>query len=196
MERQFDLIYLDMDGVLCNFEFGVTCLFNLSSEPLVRKGRPESLLELYPNDLTQEKLVDAVNNKGPAFWKQLVRFAWANDLVTLCDKHCHELWFLTSPWEFAPAIVQSGKEKWLDRWGYRTNRLYVTNRKDVYARKRILLIDDNEENCKAFEKAGGQAILFPSYGNGLLAETEDAVELLSIIEGLIVYKKGLINSGT
>ena len=157
----FQQIFLDMDGVIADFDAGVRRWFNINWHPTEWSIDYEGVFHL-----TQEEFWNTLDNEF--FWKTMP-----------LTHYCKSILSVVAP--FKPCILSAavvpaafaGKLKWLeeyyaeavdeDRWLFSTHRS-----KSYCARPGTILIDDNETNCMQWEKHGGTAILWPqpynSYG--------------------------------
>lgn len=155
MARQFK-IWVDMDGVLCDFDSAVKKL-----GPKAEKGLNE-------NATVEEKqaMYDAIEKAGEDFW--------ANEPWT-ADGKALWIWLsqynpilLTSPGKFTHAV--SGKIQWVKK-NIPGVQAFYDEEKWRYAERNSILIDDNEENIIAWNGMGGVGILhkdFDSTKNAVL----------------------------
>jgi hypothetical protein len=156
-------VFLDMDGVLVNFIDGA-CLMHGKANPwTVGKNRGSydigGLLGMTPEEFW-----------GPLgsheFWANL---SWLDDgrEILSAASHCaylSNIYLLSSPGRETGAY--SGKAAWVKREiPDLFPRLLLSHCKDVVAKPGHVLVDDYEENCKAFTAAGGTAILVPRLHN-------------------------------
>lgn len=106
-----------------------------------------------------------------SFWEGIPRDVWSRcprsgectELLRMCLDYVPktEVYIATSTTKNPECL--SGKLEWihdnLPKWLHR--QYFVTPRKVRLARPGDVLIDDNETNCREFEKRGGVAIRFP-----------------------------------
>lgn len=154
-------IFLDMDGVLCEFE--------------------KAALELNILDFKTRK-VDwmTLNAVGAKFWEQL---EWKNEgkklyefLERFCKVHEIDLCILSA------VITNDGKEgkkTWLKANTHiNPMNIYIVRKgadKNAFANEESLLIDDFGKNVRGFIQAGGHAIKFEN----------DAEEVINKIKELV-----------
>lgn len=170
-----------MDNVLVDFDRGAAAAHGVSIEAVNAER-----FALFPGQwdllgpigyakglgraLTIYEFWEPIHERGEAFWTDLLPLFWngsARDMPTLLTDVLGLPFHVVS----APsrlACSYSGKVKWLkDYFGQTFDRFAITPHKELFARDNTVLIDDREENCEKFTKAGGLAILFPSLGNAL-----------------------------
>lgn len=152
-------IYLDMDGPLCQF----------TEAALALHGK-EHVLENWPRGEYDICKVTGISGNwfwglielfSPGFWQTLKPCSWAQTLVDIC-RQVAPITIATSP--TLDPFSACGKLKWLQNFFGPDFRDYViTPKKHLLARPGVLLIDDCDANCEAFEynTAGGDALLFP-----------------------------------
>jgi len=118
------------------------------------------------------------------FWRKLEPYRWFDNLYTkLCEQG--EVYFTTAPSRSPFSAL--GKLQWLqDRFGRKFNQYFIGIHKQLFARLGSILIDDSDENVKAFQKAGGTAILFPQPWNSRHDETSNRVHDTL---GKVIYTK-------
>ncbi len=162
------IIYLDMDGVCCDFIGGVSRLFKF-----------ESLYEAWPVgvwDVSQrmgipkQKFYDKVEEAGIDFWVNLEEYEHFKALNSMLAGYGRVV-FLTSPgaWIGAP----SGKLIWLqDRFGKLFSDWIFTQHKDLVHKSDAILIDDSPDNCALFPNS----VLFPQPWNSNLWRRMDRVQ--------------------
>ena len=169
-------VFLDMDGVLCDFFGGALAAHDATSRldtwPRGTRGMPEIL------DITADQFWAPMVAQGEAFWRDLRPLPWLESLLTLVESHA--TWsVLTSP-HLAPPCG-AGKMAWMDRHlAPRVDRtsfgkFAITRQKHYLAHPTRVLIDDDPRHTSAFEERGGHAILFPARWNEL-HEVTDPVE--------------------
>lgn len=145
-------IFLDMDGVITNFNKSVCEEFNLPYPPQVYHFFPE--------------IRESVNEFcDSSFWENL---EWMPDgheiLRTVTGIFGTEKIYLLT--KMMPNVeTASGKMKWIKKNipAY-SNRVILTALgvpKSLLAKRNTLLIDDNDKYIEEFEAAGGQVILVP-----------------------------------
>jgi hypothetical protein len=154
-------IYLDMDGVLCNFEKRYTELY---------KESPNSSRD---KKNWSENWTDFVLTKQ---FETLDIFPGAIELLRYVRKTELPIEILTSSGgaKYHDLVAQQ-KDIWLKKQGLAYKRNVVSGRglKASYATPDTILIDDTEDVIDAFNKAGGIGILHKDIGETL--QTLDSV---------------------
>lgn len=171
-------ILIDLDCVLADFLGGVCRLWGFTladvqkhwqrgtygvTEPLgkaltARTGSPAMM-----DDKTFWGAIEDV----PGFWEDLEEFPWTRHLLDLIRSATDD-WYVVSAPSRCPRCIPE-KREWLHRvldveW---YDRLIPTPHKELMAKPGVVLIDDYDRNCKAFNMEGGFAITFPSYHNSM-----------------------------
>ena len=166
-------IYLDMDGVCCDFVGGVLRLFK-------KDGRiddwPKGQYDVAKvAGISEKDLWQSVDNAGHEFWRNLKEEVWFKPLYSGLKKRADQgLYFLTSPSKHESCLA--GKCRWLrDRFGDFFDEVVYTRHKQLLANADSVLIDDDPRNIEKFIKAGGKGILVPRPWN-------DAEEPLNIAD--------------
>ena len=129
-------IFVDMDGVLCDFSGRYKDLFNEEFES-VKKPWPK------------------INSKGMSFWSEM---AWTSDGKQLWKAlKTHKPTILSSPGLDIGGISE-GKKEWLTK--HLPGIKYILERqKHLYAGKNKILIDDTADKIDKWTAAGGIGIL-------------------------------------
>lgn len=148
-----DKIYLDLDGVLCNFEKRYIELYNESPSVMREKK------------LSSKTWHDFVQTKQ---FEKLEYYPGAQDLIKYVNKTKIPVEILSSSGgKLYYKEVEAQKKKWLKRHNINYPVNIVTGRKEKakYATPNTILIDDTPEVIDHFEDAGGIGILHKNYGN-------------------------------
>lgn len=141
-------VYLDMDGVICDFEKAVKDLGPGLAAGLSKDANPED----------KETMWKTIDKAGADFWANM---EWTEDGKKIWElvKDLNPV-LLSSPGKirFAPA----GKENWVKK-NIPGTPLFLETDKYQYAQgvenEGAILIDDTQENISTWEKAGGKGIL-------------------------------------
>ena len=171
-------VFLDMDGVLVDFQKGVNQILGLAIDHYWGVVQWNWLTK---HGFTNDDLFRAVRTKD--FWVNLDWMPDGRALFEVITKWWKAPYLVTIP--ISESRGEYGKQKWVESnlperfW----NRLIIMGwgtSKALLARdSNCLLIDDKEENCEAFIRAGGSAILVPrpwNYRRPLAHFTPEVVE--------------------
>lgn len=153
------IIYVDMDGVLVDFDTGVERFTG------VRLNHDTQSREL------RDKIMQQVGEEGGTqFWVNLCwmkdgKFLW-EQINTIAQLYGADVAILSSPGtKRGTHFVQNakkGKPQWVRRELGPNVKLILESDKKKYAKAGTILIDDYTKNTKNFVKAGGDAILHKS----------------------------------
>lgn len=93
---------------------------------------------------------------GVDFWANLQPFSWTFDLIKVVEKYDKNWSFLTKSTIHDP-MCMSGKAVWVKKHFPHKSRnlICVNDKKDLIGNVGRFLIDDLEENCTSWHKAGG-----------------------------------------
>ena len=137
-------LYVDLDQVLVDWDGAV------------KKLTGEDLGWDDPED-KKNRIYKAIDDAGPNFWSEM---KWLSD-----EKGGRKLWKIMKP--FNPVLLSSpgkfryaeqGKKEWVKSHTPGTT-LFLTPDKYEFAERDAVLIDDNEDNIRAWRDAGGIGIL-------------------------------------
>lgn len=166
-------IFIDLDEVLAGWIPAVLDLLEIDIEYVLLewsklKPRPWNVFDVI--DVTPREAWKRVELAGERFWAHLPKLPHAKQLVQQCQA-IGETTILTSPSTHPSSYA--GKVVWLDHHfgrGFARQHALIGAKKHVVARPGAVLIDDSPTHCAEWAAAGGQAILFPAYGNDLHAQ--------------------------
>lgn len=151
-------IFLDMDGVISNFNEAVRRRFKVEWHPQ-EWGVDHNLF-----GMTSEQFWKELDQN---FWIHMPKFDWSDELVDYLEpyKPC----ILTSPPAGKiPNGSCTGKEKWICKnypQFHMEQRFLIGPAKRYVVQPGAVLIDDNANNCHEWIVGGGAAILFPQPWN-------------------------------
>lgn len=172
---KYQTIYLDMDGVLCNFHLEAI-------RAHMREGKAFPALDHFdtPLQLTAEKLHSQWLKHAPGLtlqkwlmpkkeretdddwmhrfwlpirrasfvWENLEPYEWFREVIEVCREYGEHLEIVTSPDYHNPAC-HYGKVRWLTRFKLDIP-IWQNSRKAALSRPGTLLIDDYAKQCEKF----------------------------------------------
>ncbi len=158
------MIYIDMDGVLCDLVrqveafTGVTQIYNESNygQYHIQAANPE---------ISEEELFSFFSQYE--FWSEMFLFDWTAYVLSWAERTGKDVYILSRPWLFggdeaAEACLQ-GKVAWIkEHFPEYLGKLLFVDRKEDFAAPDAILVDDNMENCMSFAAAGGKTIFLPT----------------------------------
>lgn len=115
--------------------------------------------------LSPRNFWEPINRGDASFWAELPMLPHAMGLMDLVTAATED-WFIVSTPSHQPCSC-SGKLFWLQRFfdNRDFDRYVFTKHKELLAGPNVILIDDSDNNCARFQRAGGHAILFPAHHN-------------------------------
>jgi len=157
-------IFLDMDGVLCDW-IGAACKVMGKDKEASLRDQPcgEYGIEIGMGVDPQE-MWKAVDDLGEQFWVDIKPYPWAWQLYRCCQA-LGETYVLSSP--SIRSASSSGKIKWLREFTHeeRFTSYVFTKHKHLLAAKDAVLVDDKDNKVSEFITAGGFGVVFPQKWN-------------------------------
>lgn len=167
-------IYLDMDGVCCNWLDAT--LITLNKEKLIKNIPKDAFNIEQATKLDFLYIKEKIFEQGSEFWKNLEEFKWFKELYEELES-LGEVIFLTAP-STDPSSLK-GKLEWLqDRFGENFKSYIMTPQKYHCSSSSSILIDDTLDQCEKFIKNGGFAVMFPSELNHLIDDLKTKEEVI------------------
>ena len=154
------MIFLDMDGVLCDF---IAPAFAAHGRAFIAEEYPPGLFacEEYLG-VSTERFWEPIHAQGEAFWSNLEPYPWAFDLVKELEQ-IDKVVIATSPSRSPHSY--SGKRLWLQRHGLCHIESMFGKAKWLMAKEGRTLVDDGQHNIDAWMKHGGSAVVVPQPWN-------------------------------
>ncbi len=164
-------IYLDMDGVLCDF-VGATCKLYGKCPSTVKQW---NFFEDWGFD--QDRFWAGIDEWEAAFWANLEPYYWTDELIRLVESIDPNYRICTTPSRSHHSY--SGKVQWLNKFVNKPHdRVIMVKDKSQLARPGRLLVDDNDATFELWQEEGGEAILWPQPWNNGEASPEVAMDYL------------------
>jgi 5'(3')-deoxyribonucleotidase len=155
-------IYLDMDGVLCDW---VGAALRVHNRMEVLDAWPQGewdiakVLGMEPEDFWRR-----IDHRSEGFWATLSPYPWMRRLVELLESLAAPITIASAPSD--DPFSAAGKLIWINKHLPQFAQRYQLGlEKHLLARPDTLLIDDNERTVEDFLAAGGLAMLFPQPWN-------------------------------
>jgi phosphoglycolate phosphatase-like HAD superfamily hydrolase len=149
-------IFVDMDGVLCDFASVIT-----------KALQKQVYAQITPRDI--DEFFSEMNTAK--FFERLPKFPQADLLIKFIIRKFGKYDICSRPLKFHPVESIVGKNLWIDEnLQYKPKNRYYTFNKEEYAMtdgKPNILIDDLDENIFAWKAAGGIAIQYDASFNSV-----------------------------
>lgn len=153
------MVFLDLDGVCCDFLGGMCKLYdrNINDLPVGVYNLPE----LFGKSFEE---IDADISTNYDFWYKLEPYPHTEAMVELLREY-GRMRILSTAWPQSP-ISHQAKLDWCNhKIGVPTSEVILTPYKHLLSARGRLLIDDRIDTCMAWMAFGGQAIVFPTHHN-------------------------------
>lgn len=163
-------LLVDLDGLLADFHYG-----------FLRMIRREDLILDYPKGV--HDLPEVLGITDGQFWDLVPREFFltlkmmddAPALLELIRQYDPNFHICSSPGTNKPWVVAE-KVHWVHKHiDPNFNRFLITKHKPIAANPRNILLDDWDQNCIEFRRAGGQAVIVPRPWNTRHGIAHDAV---------------------
>lgn len=161
------IVFVDMDGVLADFNGRIASLAGSTVEEMVIPGNYSSVAGIGMSGNDMWKLVD---NDKDNFFAALQPYPWTDLFMrTLEDRVGEEnVAILSSPAQGAAQAANcvAGKVYWIYKYLPRySKRYFLGSAKEMLAHPGAVLIDDADKKIRRFIQGGGHGILFPQRWN-------------------------------
>lgn len=151
------MIFLDVDGVLCDFNTAAQRALGLPVGPVYTWDW------FLGHGLTEAEFWAGIHLYGDDFYREMVEpYPWAEELLSTCQRT--DTTFLLTACAQDPRSW-AGKKIICDRLAPGVP-VIMTKHKYLLAGPIRLLIDDKRSNIEKFRRAGGESLLFPQPWNG------------------------------
>ena len=176
-------VYLDMDGVICNFLGGLHKSLNVPysyENYSYEKGKWNMLTDIKGFDDIPATFKECNDCCTTSFWQHLQYMPDGYDILRAIGKwfNVKDIYLLTTPMPNPES--STGKVLWIrDNLPEFIKRTIITQApKHLLARPDTLLIDDKDENVDGFREAGGKALLVPRPWNRAHLQADRTVEVV------------------
>jgi len=156
------IVFIDLDGVLCDFVGPVMQLFGKTPDYAIWPKGKRQVHEIL--GVEKDELWLRIARAGRQFWENLPETPEFRPILNIINSANVPWCIVTSPSK-SPACA-AGKVAWMKkRFGRRFEDFFLCAHKYLLAAPSRLLIDDWDANTTAFENAGGAALLWPQQWN-------------------------------
>ncbi len=154
-------VFLDMDGILADFNKGVHAAHNRQDVYVVE---PEKALGVFDLEKLWEISIEDFwkPTQSPGFWESLDKMPEADDIVNyFCAQYGIEnVCILTSPSKDKYCIPE--KRNWMQRYyPHLAKNMLFGSEKTFLAAPDRMLVDDRNEDVDSFCEHGGLGLLYP-----------------------------------
>lgn len=154
------MIFLDMDGVLCDF---ASAAFAAHNQKYIPEQYPTGEWQIHNVlGVSQESFFNTIQRHGEAFWENLDPYPWTNQLVRALQQIDHVV-IATSPTRCPYSYA--GKYRWLLKHGFGNLDTMFGAHKWLMAKPKRWLIDDNPDNISAWNEQCGNTYCVPQPWN-------------------------------
>ena len=180
-------VFLDMDGVLCDFCSAAFAVNGAEYDPNDYPKGTWNLEEVL--GVTKEELWHNIDSCGVGFWMTLRPYAWTKAFVHGLLELTDDIVISTSP-SRSPNCY-AGKRIWLDQcrtWCPELSKMPVMmgSHKYLLANPNRILIDDGLHNIDKWRICGGKAIVFQQPWNTDSEQIENpAVKALTDLKTIL-----------
>ncbi len=161
------IVFVDMDGVLADFNGRLAELAGSTVEEMVIPGNYSSVAGI---GMSEDEMWKLVNNDRENFFAELKPYPWTDILMRTLEGRVGEenVAILSSPAKGAsqgPECV-AGKVRWIYKYLPRYyKRYFLGSSKEMLAHPGTTLIDDADKKVRRFIQGGGHGIVFPQRWN-------------------------------
>lgn len=151
--KKYKRIYLDMDGVIADFD---KAFKNLTGQ------EPKDFEEKHGQVAFWSEIYETRN-----FFLNMPAFDYLAEMVGILSGMCQKLVILSSPSKTNESLCIAEKRAWLDRNIGIWQPAIFERDKHIYSRQGCLLIDDTQKKVDKFNQGEGEAYLFTSFSKFL-----------------------------
>lgn len=169
-------VFVDMDGVLANFNKAGAATFGI---PYPKKSRLRHTWLQDESGVSLSRWFEIMEN-DPLIWERIETFPWTPALVQCLDIHAPG-WKILSSATYDPPCW-SGKAKWVQKRLFPIAHMHrlvlVGGRKFDLASPGDVLVDDWDENINQWQLAGGSAFKWDEFTEDMEEHALDQIERL------------------
>lgn len=180
-------IFVDMDGVLCDF---VSAIYGIKGKQYREVEYRGGFDDLWQNVGMTEEEMWAIVDHTPDWWRSLKPYPWANDLMELLMNQGVPVRILSTARKHHTSY--SGKVQWLEDHGF-NQPLILCAEKNLLAGPGRVLVDDKEENVAEWVADGGMGITFPQPWNYAWVTSQLATGFDGLIDPRMGYVEFKLN---
>lgn len=178
-----DYIFLDMDGVLCDFWSAAVRAFGHDPTKVSAENRANGSMEEWLCGGDREEFWRVLDRCGHEFWLDLRKYEWT---LQLCNaaRHIAPTYVCSMPPKHPQGAM--GKLEWIQSKlpAYFDKRYIFCQHKSVLAGPNRVLIDDWVKNVSLWKKHGGIGLLFKQPWSSSGLDFDEVVEALKELDSL------------
>ena len=165
MAREFGLIrderkpivFLDMDGVSCDFVKGALNALGHDYESNLKHWPKDTYSVATVTGRTEEQMWSVLDALGKHFWIELEEYPWFREMYDRLSEFATVIFLSVPAWN---PDSHKGKMRWIqDRFGPSFGNYILTRHKSLCAGPGRVLVDDSPHHCREFQKGKGGAVL-------------------------------------
>lgn len=142
----FETVYIDMDGVLADFDSHFENLYGTSPNSFEQQnGQKKFWQQVYMT---------------PYFFRDMPKTKYFDEVLNYAKECADNICILSSPSRTNQALCLLHKRLWIDKHLGENFPAIFEKDKHIYASSKSLLIDDTKSKIDKWEKAGGKSIYF------------------------------------
>lgn len=159
-------IYLDLHGVCLDF---IGAAFQAHGRAYAEGDATEFNWWRAGWKMSDAEFWQPINAKSHHWWADLKPYPWLTDLIAAVGGVDPEFQMVSAPQRHGA----SAGGTWIaaEKVCGDISRVHLTQAKQHLSGPGRVLIDDSVDNCEAWCRAGGQAVLFPQPWNGMVPES-------------------------
>lgn len=161
------MIFLDMDGVLCDFATAAYAVHGKAFDPVTHPKGVWDFETIW--GISAEQFWQRIDERGEDFWANLEPYPWAMNLARALGA-IDQVIIATSPSTHPGSYA--GKRQWLIKMGLHEISSMFGKDKWLMASSGRVLIDDSEKNIEKWRDYGGIGILIPQPWNNAAQEID------------------------